>query len=234
MSKFIFVTLSVFTLIVAIGYVHFKHIFTFTTITCDVSDQPCPSYLTAEWQKFKGKSIFFSDIDSEGQRIVTLAPSLTNFSYQKKLPNQLHVHFTAAAPVYALEIHPQQFLEVDSQGMINTIVSTPSALPIVLVAPNALPPLDLHQTIDSQLNMHLQSMWNFLAQNPQPITQITIDSPTALHFDLDTHQQVLLDINTIETELSKLPIVITTMKNMKMKDTIKTIDLRFEHPVLKP
>src|SRR5258708_7189200 len=158
------VTPIVIGLVSVTAYIHVTHFFTVKTLSCRIDDHPCPDYIQAEWQKSAHKSIFFTDVQSQGQRILSLMPSLSAVHIKKILPDSIEIQFSAAQPSYQLQ-NGTQFFTVDTTGIIVDEAATASTLPIIHVNQTQFPEFQLHQKLDDTLHQHLQKMFAQLQQH---------------------------------------------------------------------
>ncbi len=196
--------------------------------------ESCPDYVQAEWNHFLGKSIFFSPLDKETQKILHDMPSLSSAHIQKKLPHDLEITFDTQNPIYTIQTSPQQFFFVDESGTIvdSTATISGQVLPNIFISPQTLP-LELHQQLSPHIHQHLFALTEFLLTHPLQYTSITLTSLNDLEILLPDGRTAQLRVETAENDAQKLWYVLQSVDFGSFHQPVHQIDVRFKYPVLK-
>ncbi len=207
--------------------------FSITDIQCQLSNQPCPDYLTAEWEKFFGQSFFFTDFTSEQAKITRILPSITDIHISKQFPGKLIITCNQAPPVYALQ-KDAAFYIIDQTGTISDVTATPSSLLTINVTHANLPNIEIHQSLPPTLHQHLQNLSAYLAVHPLRYQHIELENTGDLSIQLDNMQYAILRADNAENDIAKLQYVLNTVDFHTFAHPISRIDVRFKYPVLIP
>lgn len=213
---------------------HLGHFFVLKKIHCSIDQQSvCPDYVQAELNKNIGMPIFFVTISQQLHKISGYLPSLHQFQFRQNLPNEMSVNFTSASPKYAVKLNSgSDLFIIDETGTVIDQVSQTS-LPVMSIPDELYPALSLRSTLDSKLNIQLQSMFTELEKHQLSPTKITLLSGDELELELPDQKVAQLRVTNLAQEVDKLAYVMANVNFSSIKQPVKRIDVRFRYPILK-
>ncbi len=206
--------------------------FTIQKIECKVGSEMCPTDLTNEWQKYIGKSIFFTDFTQLNQQLLQRHPNFTLLSLHKNLPNQISLQYQTIEIAYGIQTDNQPILLVNQTGLV-TNSTTQTDLPVVQFPDaqyTAVPP---GTTLDPVLHLQILQMLDMIKTQDIPSKTLRLVDNDQMELELTDNKKVELRRDDIASELIKLEYVLKTVNFSSFKEPIKEIDLRFQHPVLR-
>lgn len=158
--------------------------------------------------------------------------SLSVHSLSKELPNKITVVMSPVRPGYNLQ-SDTMVLYVTAEGTVEQSGTMPS--PLVLT----VSPLLLSQIQENpELLIPSHSAFMALAEKTQqllssPCTSWQWDGHTSLTCQTNTTHQAIFSISRAAIELENLSYLLTVTSLNSIDTTIKEIDLRYTHPVLR-
>jgi|GEM_PF-2547309 len=209
-----------------------QHPFRIAQTSCHIDDQSCPPDIQKNWNSLQGKSLFFADTNRVTQLILKENPSLSHPQFQKKITGEINVEFKQLSAAYQLHQN-DQFYSIDPLGNCIQVTSIKMSLPVIDVAANVLQNLGVHQRLDSSTHTHFLAMITFLEEHPFPYTKIVLDTPSDIHIELSDGKIAQLRTDQAEIDVQKLGYVLANVDFAHLKQSIKSIDVRFKYPILK-
>ncbi len=221
-------------LILAFAFGKVSNFFEIKKVTCTIDkEDACPDYVQAELNKNIGKSIFFVDMSQQLNKMSSYIPSLHQFQFRQKLPNEMSVNFISASPKYVVKLsNSENLFVIDETGTVIDQVEQTS-LPIITLPAELYPSLTLRATIDSQLNSNLLSMFIELEKHQIALNKITLLNKDELQLELSDQKVAQLSVSNLALQVDKLAYVLANINFSSIKQPVKQIDLRFRYPVLK-
>jgi hypothetical protein len=196
------------------------------SVTCKSQYGECPRQITDKLNSFNGKSLFFAK--SGIKKVLKSDFSISDYSVQYKIPNNLHVELLVKKAVVAFKNDKSgSFALVDADGKVLSVVSD-SVLPVITVTEN-LPGegkdigtrdrfvLGLAQGINQmyQIDSFMITDEGLLVELPGQIRVI---------FPLDGDKDVLL---------GSLRLIYSKIQEDGNLAGYSQIDLRYKNPVLR-
>jgi hypothetical protein len=224
--------LTVFLLISLGAWLHLSHFFTVKNISCSVVEGACPDYIQAEFNSYKGKSIFFTDFWKAGQQISQFAPSFQLSAVNKRMPNTVEIVFTSAKPVYQLLMKNNQLWIVDEVGTIIADQADPQ-LPTISSQLGDDFSLQINERLPTELHQGILSLLDGLAKHRIEYAKLSLTSGNEISIELTDGKKVLILISDVPLAMEKLNFLLNDFNFATIKEPIKVVDLRFQHPVLR-
>lgn len=218
----------------------FRFIFIFRQITCVAENNRLEAEVCQLINaNLRGKSLFFTDLEQEAVWDELLANQKFNQLYQfqkieKSITGQAKLYLTSKLPDYRLVIGEQKYLLNQSNQLKNDQAQ------LSLLNIEFKDQLDLIQQGYLAENYHQQflQLSQAIGLHKIPVTKIVWQDDLNIYLDLDpqkTKLRVILD-NTgdFAEQMERLAIILNADEAQGLLADQKTLDLRFNLPVLKP
>jgi cell division septal protein FtsQ len=202
--------------------------FPINKINCRLENDTCPDETNQLLQPLVGKSIFFTDFDSELVKLFTNQP-FKLIKIQKQLPGQLIVQLKPLDPIYNL-VMTDQTLAVDSEG--NILAQQMPNLPN-LVVKNNCPILPEQQQINLKMHQQLMMLWKQLQIKKIAPLSVSCLSTDLVVIKLANQPQFLLHPDDLSVQTQKLIVLINSLQLNTFDPEVKEVDLRFKQPILR-
>jgi cell division septal protein FtsQ len=201
-----------------------------THIECSLSDAECPSDLVAQLRPLEGKSLFFTDTSKEVYHLNLERYEL--ITIHKKFPDTIILVFASKKNLYLLQQENSPDVWTVAESGYAQQMSSSEALPTILISPNWSQPLQ-ENTVEPSLHNTIRQLLTELNSNHIEHTSIEFKSSEEIIVHLNNGQQALLTQENLISQVKKLGIISKNVDTKAIDTNIRTIDLRFELPVLK-
>jgi len=200
----------------------------------------------------KGKSIFFLNQKALKEKILKEFLSISDISFEKDFPNKLYVETFPREPVAALKFvkeaslsgrvasdsariatssaFDQQFFLVDKEGLVFVKVSTFSGLPLFYLFDEKFP--GLGENIGQKRIQTALEVAQLLKEARIEIKEVFLTSFGTIEMSLKEGPRVLF--SSQKSPVAQVTSLQLILSSSRMEGEIpKTIDLRFERPVVR-
>ncbi len=199
-----------------------------TSIICQVENQFCQDEVQQQLQPLIGRSIFFSDLETDvGQQLKDQPFKLKML--RKRLPNQLIIKIEPIEPIYNIRLG-ETTRAVDVAG--NVQPQSITDLPIVIVEPNC-PLINSAWQINLTYHSQLIGFWQTLHEKHLAINELKCLSPDTVVIKIPDQPKFILHPDSLTLQAQKLSILIESLKFDTFTPIIQEVDLRFNQPVLR-
>ena len=219
--------------VAGLGYIMYTtQAFTVKSIDCVVKDNECSEGITTSLEKFKGRSIFFTDFEVEvKQEILNQHPGLSLVSLDKKLPGKLSLQFSQNLQGLVVQDQAGGFLYIDEYGyVIKDLIPTSQTVAITL--PNhVFDRVKGEGFLDREMVAGIWAVAENATQTELEYRRIFINDSGLVLIQLKGGLQAVLSL----TEPEKIRRLFQVVKGIDQEEleTIREIDLRFKLPVMR-
>lgn len=200
-------------------------------VECNVGENNCSPEIYQKLEAFKGKSIFFVNIDkilssSEFQSEVILLEH-----YQKKMPGTLILNFSEENILYQLNLE-QSFLYISEFGnILQTNQGKDQITQVYLYG-------DIGEFIESrsinrEKHLIITSIINQLEKDELSVDVINWVDDTEIIIKVKDEPQIVIDNSNVESKINNIKLILGAKEIKDYDKPIEEIDLRFNLPVLR-
>lgn len=215
--------------LVGVYLLFYSPIFRLQEFVCQIDTSPCaPGPTTAELERLRGQNIFLFKEESLTNHLTSGDFSLAKVQVEKVYPNKLTLTLTTykQAIVVKSTTH-SEYLVLDERRRVLTVTASPPPVPILEVT--ELPPAQIGQTLESELDLAVASA--LLVKGASLPVKRMLYEEKLLRLTLDSGSTALLDPSgDMPRQIALLQAV---LRDRTITKGVATIDVRYSQPVLK-
>lgn len=197
-------------------------------VECSLDGQNCPQGLEQVVQSLVGTSFLFAPLEKYLQ---TPAAQLYQLNEMKKIwPAKVEVSFNLKNATYDLQLADETQYVVADTGFAQQITNHPS---LTKITNRYWTKPVMTQQVNPDLHQLAIRLKNNLEKNKISCRDIIIHHPDKIELVLKPDLRAMAEQNQLETQLTRLAIVLSELDLNAVDINIKEIDLRFKLPVLR-
>lgn len=202
-------------------------------IQCQISDHDCPPEITSALHVLQEKSLIWNDIGTQVQVVVQPYTAYRFQAVTKTFPDTLTVFLEPQRLEYQVKLFQQEsYLAANDQAGVVPLLARESIF-TVIVSEAMWQTWTQQGTIKPLIHNQLKIVPSLLSKlNLQPENIVLLDEQNVvLYFANDL--TAVAEIQQLESDLSRLTVVLQGLEERELPQPIQEIDLRFNQPVLR-
>ena len=210
----------------------YSQFFKIGSITCKLDYEPCENtVLLAELDKLKGQNIFKLQTQGIASKLTSGDYTIREAIFTKTLPGSLKVDLHSVYPVVALKIKDlETWIALDSKyRVIKELNIDPNVPTVIVTGPLTVV---LGKTVEDPLIKEALAMTDRLFKQLPSIKSVTLIDENRIDVELDSGKTAILTPK--KDEVIQLRSLQAILQEVTISKGVRTIDVRFSQPVLRP